>query len=78
MNKRIFIIIGGIVALAVIIGAAWWLASPLFINRTVDETFPGVSELAGNPDLLMTMPAEERAEVKDEVMEAAADILNPR
>lgn len=74
MNKRIFIIIGGIVGLAVIIGAAWWLASPLFINRTVDETFPGVSELAGNPDLLMTMPAEERAEVKDEVMEAAADM----
>ena len=39
MTKKIKIIIG-VIIFAVIIAVGWYLASPLFINRTVDEDFP--------------------------------------
>jgi hypothetical protein len=38
MNRRI--IIGGGLAAVVIFAIAWYLGSPLFINRQVDEAFP--------------------------------------
>ncbi|MDQ3248740.1 MAG: DM13 domain-containing protein [Chloroflexota bacterium] len=40
MQRRPLIAVAIVIALLVIIPIAWWLASPLFINRTVDEVFP--------------------------------------
>lgn len=43
MSKRLLTLTGvtvGLIALSVI---AWWLISPLFINRTVDEAFPATT-----------------------------------
>ena len=45
MNTRFLIITGGVVGLVIAGVIGWWLASPLFINQTVDEEFP-VSEQA--------------------------------
>ncbi len=40
-TKRRRLIIGGlVVALIPVLALAWWLGSPLFINKTVDEEFP--------------------------------------
>ncbi len=39
MRKKIKIIIG-LVALAAVLAIGWYLASPIFINRIVDEDFP--------------------------------------
>jgi hypothetical protein len=53
MNKRNPMMIGlGLVALLPVLALAWWFASPLFINKTVDEPFPVASgavemEMAG-------------------------------
>lgn len=38
-GKSFYIIIGALIAIAVII-VGWWLISPLFITREVDEEFP--------------------------------------
>ena len=43
MNKRILIIIGGIIILVAILAVGWYLASPLFIDNRVDEAFPVVT-----------------------------------
>ena len=40
MNKRSLLLIGALVVAAVGGAVAWYLASPLFINTTVDESFP--------------------------------------
>ena len=45
MNRR-FVIILGIVGAIVAILVAWYLISPLFIDRTVDEELPFVSVAA--------------------------------
>jgi hypothetical protein len=74
MNKRVAIIAIGLVGLVAVAEVAWYLVSPPFINRAVDEAFPDAQELAANPDQLMAMPEEDRAEVKDEVMEAGANM----
>ncbi len=39
-NRRSLLIIGGLVALGVAIPVGWYLLSPLFIDRAVDEAFP--------------------------------------
>jgi hypothetical protein len=74
MNRRVVIIAVGLVGLVAVAAVAWYLVSPLFINRAVDEAFPDAQELAANPDQLMAMPEEDRVAVKDEVMEAAANM----
>jgi hypothetical protein len=53
------------IAVVVALGAAWYLGSPLFLNKTVDEALPTAEELE-------VMSEEEKAAVKDEVMEEAA------
>ena len=40
MNRKTILIVAGIIALIVVITAGWYLASPLFINNTVEEAFP--------------------------------------
>ena len=48
MNRR-FVIILGIVGAIVAIPVAWYLISPLFIDRTVDEQLPFVSDAPSSP-----------------------------
>jgi hypothetical protein len=40
MNKRILLIVGGLIGLVIIAAVGWYLVSPLFIDNTVDEAFP--------------------------------------
>ncbi len=39
-RRRRLIIGGSVVALIPVLALAWWLGSPLFISKTVDEEFP--------------------------------------
>jgi hypothetical protein len=64
-----------VVAVAVVIGApiAWYLGSPLFINRTVDEPFPG-GEAPDEFPMSRTAVIPEgmsRREAEDQMMEAS-------
>jgi hypothetical protein len=52
-----------------VLAAAWYLASPLFIDRTVDEALP--FEIPSESELSQ-MPPSERTQTADEVQEAAA------
>lgn len=40
MNKRPLLIVGGLVGLIIVGVVGWWLISPIFVDRTVDEEFP--------------------------------------
>ena len=40
LNRRIALTGGGIVIVAIVLVVAWWLLSPLFIDKTVKEEFP--------------------------------------
>ena len=40
LNRRIVMTSGGIALVAIALTVAWWLLSPLFIDKTVDEEFP--------------------------------------
>jgi hypothetical protein len=44
--RRIVLALSALVGLAIV----WWLASPLFLNETVDEDFPTTSSLAPDVD----------------------------
>lgn len=69
MSRRTWIIIGILVLIA--LPAAWYLGSPLFIDREVDEAFPTLSPAAtqtmataaAEPDTMMeeAMPSEDMA-----------------
>ena len=59
--KKVVIIVGVVIALAV----GWYLGSPLFIDKTVNEPFP-------TPDEIAKMSPEERATSKDETLKRAA------
>ena len=61
-----------IVVTVVVIGAAWFFASPLFIDETVDESFDIVLE-DGRIDMpkIMAMPEENRRAMMNEIMSAA-------
>lgn len=82
MKNRPLILLGGIVLLIAIGAVGYYLASPLFITRTVDEAFPfegpGAAEMAEMTpaemrdlaDQVSAMTDEEMAEVPAEQMEA--------
>lgn len=55
-----------------VLGAAWFLASPLFIDDTVDESFDFVLD-DGRVDMeaVMAMPEAGRRAMMDEIMSAA-------
>jgi len=46
MNKRLLIIIGNIIIFVAVLAIGWYLASPLFIDKQVDEAFPVVETMA--------------------------------
>ncbi len=66
-NSKLFI---GILVVAVVLAAGWYLASPLFINNAVDEAFP--FEM---PDAvtLANMDDDEMAALETEFMDAVPD-----
>ncbi len=58
----------------VILAAAWFFASPLFIDRTVDESFDVIlADGRLNIDAIMSMPDDKRQGMMDEIMSLAAD-----
>lgn len=68
MNRSILIIVG-----VVLLVGGWFLVSPLFIDRSVDEDFSFVAD-NGQIDMqaIMAMPEEKRLTMKSEIMDAAA------
>ena len=87
MRKPIIYILGAVVLIAGL-ATAWYLASPLFINRTVDEAFPievppveeleemSVEELAElEADFIESLPPEEEiAEMPQDEREELEDM----
>jgi hypothetical protein len=67
MKNRALLVIGVVVVIVVGGALAWYLASPLFIDRTVDETFP--FEVPSQEDLAQ-MSDEELKEMEVEFMTA--------
>ena len=43
-----------LVATGLLIWLGWWLGSPLFLNRTVDDAFPGTALLTTHYRTLLT------------------------
>lgn len=76
-----------IIAAAIVIpgvALAWWLGSPLFIDRTVDEEFPSLTNAVMPAGMEMsqaqaTMEAaqDDPTEVQEEMMEAMGAMLAP-
>lgn len=67
-----------ILVIAVLAGA-WFFASPLFINETVDEDFDFV-RTDGRIDIenVMAMPVDKRHAIMNEIMDAAAKAPDQR
>lgn len=71
MNNRTLIIVAGVIGLIAVIGAGWYLGSPLFINETVDEAFPfEVPDEA----IIAAMPEAEKEELEQQFMAAMPDM----
>lgn len=69
MSKNSKLIIG-VVAAAVLIAAGWYLASPLFIDNSVDEAFPfDLPDTAA----LAAMDSDEMADLEADFMAAVPD-----
>ncbi len=66
MNRKL-LYTGGAVAVVIVAAVAWVLISPLFIDEVVEEAFPGVP----TPAALAEMSSERKAEIADDVLEAA-------
>jgi hypothetical protein len=63
-HRKSFWVIGGLAVFIPVAAVVWWLASPLFINRTVQESFP-----LSNSALVPTGMTQ--AEVEQELAETA-------
>ena len=70
MNKRLVLLIVGIVGLIVVVAAGWYLGSPLFIDNTVEEAFPFEVPQAGE---VAAMSDVERGELEADFMTAVPD-----
>ena len=82
-HKAVSAVIAAVIVVPVL-GLAWWLGSPLFIDRVVDEDFPAlenavVPEGMAMVDAQATMEAAMGApsEVEEEMMEAMGAMLAP-
>ena len=63
-----------IVLAALVLAGIWFLGSPLFIDRAVDEDFDFTLEGGGvNTDAVMSMPDEKRQSMMQEIMTVAAN-----
>lgn len=69
MKNRLWLVVAGIMGLVIVAPVAWYLASPLFINKVVEEEFP---VQIPNAEELAQMPAEKRKEMEAEALEVAA------
>lgn len=68
--KRVIVI----VLAAGVLAGAWFLASPLFIDETVEESFDFLTAEGGvDLDAIMDMPEDKRAGMRDAIMTAAAN-----
>lgn len=74
--RRRGFIIGAVLAAVPILALAWWLASPLFIDRVVDEPFPRAA-MAVVPDD-MTMEQVEQIMTEAEAEDAMVDEPMPQ
>lgn len=72
MKNPLSLLIG---LLVVIVGGyiVWWLASPLFIDQTVDEAFPAtVEELpAADPEIIAAVPEAQRPALQADMQPTA-------
>lgn len=68
MNRSVIVVLGVVVLIAV-----WFFVSPLFIDRSVDESFDLVLE-NGQLDMqgIMAMPPDKQLAMMPEIMDAAA------
>jgi hypothetical protein len=68
MNRNVLIVLG-----VVVLVAAWFFVSPLFIDRTVDESFDFVAD-NGEFDMqaIMAMSPDKRQAMMQDIMNAAA------
>lgn len=69
MQRRRLILIGAGITGFLVLAAAWYLGSPLLLDRAVDEALP--VDIPSEAEL-EAMPEAERTEMVDEVMDAAA------
>jgi hypothetical protein len=67
MNKSLAVILG-----VVLLAGAWFLASPLIFDRTVDEGFDFVSDGHVDMKAVMMMSDDEQQALMPEIMDAAA------
>ncbi len=71
MQKKRGLFIGvGAVVLVTVLAVGWYLASPLFIDNSVDEAFPFE---APSPSEMAEMPETEKMEIEAEFMTAVPD-----
>lgn len=70
MSRRRIVMIAGVVGVVFVLAAGWYLVSPLFIDETVDEAFPG--EVVG----VETAVSEPTAPSDEAVDDLAEPVLN--
>lgn len=70
MNSRKWLVIGVIIVALLVLPVVWYLASPLFINNAVDETFPFEMPEASAMD---GMSEADKMALEEEFMTAVPD-----
>lgn len=68
MKNRLWLVVAGVIALVIVAPLVWYLASPLFINKVVEDEFPTQIPSAAE---LAQMPEEKKA-LEAELTETAA------
>jgi len=64
-----------VLAVIVLLAGGWFFVSPLFIDHAVDEDFDFVLPSGGvDMEIVMSMPAEKRQSMRQEIMDAAASM----
>jgi hypothetical protein len=84
MKRRGIIVVVGVIGLVIVGALGWYLASPLFINRTVDEEFPVASppteksaEALPTEEPAAVSPTSEPTEVPQEQSEVTQEEAAP-
>ncbi|MBE7556836.1 MAG: DM13 domain-containing protein [Anaerolineales bacterium] len=71
MKNQLWFVVVGIVGLALVAPVAWYLASPLFVNKVVEEEFP--AQISNSAEAEQRSAEEDKAS-KSKVVAAAADM----